>query len=72
MKSRWGSTYLMIERVVELRPHLEDMADVGNKKPFITNAERGQAISLMDLLKKAFLVTKAIQFEYCSPGYFYK
>ena len=72
METRWGSTYLMIDRLVEMRPFLEDMADVGNCNLKLTKAEWDQAVNLRDLLKKAFIMTKSLQFEDCSPGYFYK
>ena len=38
----------------------------------LTKAEWDQAVNLRDLLKKAFIMTKSLQFEDCSPGYFYK
>lgn len=72
METRWGSTYLMIDRLVEMRPFLEDMADVGNCNLKLTKAEWDQAVNLRDLLKKAFIMTKSLQFKDCSPGYFYK
>ena len=28
--TRWGPQFLMLDRMIELRPHLQDMADCGN------------------------------------------
>ena len=72
METRWGSTYLMIDRLVELRPHLVEIAEVGNKNLELTKTQWDQAVNLRDLLKKAYILTKSLQFEDCSPGYFYK
>lgn len=72
METRWGSTYLIIDRLVEMHTFLEDMADVGNNNLKLTKAEWDQAVHLRDLLKKAFIMTKSLKFADCSPGYFYK
>ena len=72
METRWGSTFMMIDRLVELKTHLIEMAQIGNKKLTLTEAEWEQATSLRDLLQKAFAMTKALQYEDCSPGNFYR
>ena len=72
METRWGSTYLMIDRLIEMRPYLEEIAEVGNRNLDLKKAEWDQAVNLRDLLKKAYFLTKTLQFEDCSPGYFYK
>ena len=68
----WGSSYLMVDRIIELRPCLQDMADTGNKILSMTDSEWEESIALRDILKKAFIITKALQFEDLTLGYFYK
>ena len=58
-----GSTYAMIDRLIELRSFLEKMADVGNENLNLSSFEWEQAISLRDLLKKTHLITKSLLYE---------
>ena len=69
---RWGTQFLMLDRMIELRPHLQDMADCGNSKLHMTEYDWNQAIGLRDLLKHAYKVTKELQFADLTPGTFYK
>ena len=71
-ETRWGSTYAMIDRLIELKSFIEEMADLGNKNFNLSSFEWEQAISLRDLLKKAHLITKSLQYENLTPGYFYR
>lgn len=72
METRWGSIFTMVERVIELRPTIEEIADCGNQKLSLTAHQWEQAVELRDLLQKAFEVTKKVQYADCSPGYFYR
>jgi hypothetical protein len=72
MDTRWGSMYLMIECLVELREVIQEMADCGNSDLMMTDAQWQQAVDLKNLLKKAFEVTKRLQFADLTPGYFYR
>ncbi|XP_073409851.1 uncharacterized protein [Dendrobates tinctorius] len=58
--TRWGSTYLMIERLLELKPFLTDMA----------NPQWTQVAELKELLNHPFTVTKKLQAEDLTPGIF--
>ena len=71
-ETRWGSTYAMIDRLIELRSFIEEMADMGNENLNLSSFEWEHAISLRDLLMKAHLITKSLQFENLTPGYFYR
>ena len=70
--TRWGPQFLMLDRMIELRPHLQDMADCGNSKLHLSEYEWNQAIGLRDLLKHAYKVTKELQFADLTSGTFYK
>ena len=72
METRWGSIFTMVERVIELRPTIEEIADCGNQKLSLTAHQWEQDVELRDLLQKAFEVTKKVQYADCSPGYFYR
>jgi hypothetical protein len=72
MDTRWGSTFMMLERLIELRPTIEEMADCGNQLLFMSPQQWEQAIELRDLLRKAYDMTKKLQFADCTPGYFYR
>ena len=72
MDTRWGSIYLMVDRLIEVKSSVQELAGVGNKNLFLTNAQWEQAEELRDILQKAFEVTKKLQFDNITPGYFYK
>ena len=67
--TRWGSTYLMIQRILELKPVLQDMAD-----PSLTMsaAHWEQVKDLEELLSHPFKVTKNLQSSTLTPGTFMK
>jgi hypothetical protein len=48
------------------------MMDCGNQLLYMNPHRWEHAIVLRDLLWKAFNMTKNLQFEGCSPGYFYR
>ncbi len=51
---------------------LDGGAGFGNKNLFLTNAQWEQAEELRDILQRAIEVTKKLQFDDITPGYFYK
>jgi bifunctional polynucleotide phosphatase/kinase len=72
MDTRWGSIYMMVDRLIEVKSSVQELAGIGNKNLFLTNAQWEQAEELRDILQKAFEVTKKLQFDNITPGYFYK
>ena len=72
MDTRWGSIYMMVDRLIEVKSTVQELAAIGNKNLFLTNAQWEQAEELRDILQKAFEVTKKLQFDDITPGYFYK
>jgi bifunctional polynucleotide phosphatase/kinase len=72
MDTRWGSIYMMVDRLIEVKSSVQELAGIGNKNLFLTNAQWEQAEELRDILQKAFEVTKKLQFDDITPGYFYK
>jgi hypothetical protein len=71
-ETRWGSIYLMVNRLVELRSTIQEIADCGNQVLAMTDAQWRQATELRDLLLKAYEVTKKLQYADITPGYFYR
>ncbi|KAM9307836.1 uncharacterized protein PAF06_011978 [Gastrophryne carolinensis] len=67
--TRWGSTYLMIQRLVELKSYLIDMA---NPQLTLTETQWRQIKELEELLEHPFQVTKKLQAEDLTPGIFLK
>ncbi|XP_073410249.1 uncharacterized protein [Dendrobates tinctorius] len=63
----WGSTYLMIERLLELKPFLIDMA---NPQVTLNKGQWTQVAELKELLNHPFTVTKKLQAEDLTPGIF--
>ena len=73
METRWGSTYCMLNRIIDLRAIVDEYATCGRNDDLkMTVYQWQQAIQLRDLLKKAFEVTKKLQYADISPGYFYR
>jgi len=62
----------MIERVVELKKHIMELGDIGNVQLRLTTKQWEQAEELKNLLEKAFIVTKKLQLDDLTPGYFYR
>ncbi|KAM4018767.1 LOW QUALITY PROTEIN: uncharacterized protein ACNLHF_008010 [Anomaloglossus baeobatrachus] len=67
--TRWGSTYLMIQRLVELKTFLVDMA---NPQLTPNESQWNQVTELEKLLEHPFTVTKKLQAEDLTPGIFLK
>ncbi|KAM4049182.1 LOW QUALITY PROTEIN: uncharacterized protein ACNLHF_006937, partial [Anomaloglossus baeobatrachus] len=67
--TRWGSTYLMIQRLVELKTFLVDMA---NPQLTLNESQWTQVTELEKLLEHPFTVTKKLQAEDLTPGIFLK
>jgi hypothetical protein len=69
---RWGSTYLMVERVLELKAFVHESVEIYEKHLQLTAPQWRQAQDLKFLLKKGYLVTKKLQLEDLTPGYFFR
>ncbi|CAL1535207.1 unnamed protein product [Lymnaea stagnalis] len=65
----WGSTYLMIKRLLELKPYL---MDTGNPEINMTEAEWEEVRVLEALLRHPYGVTQKLQSADLTPGVFYK
>ena len=72
VETRWGSTFMMIERLLELRPIVQECEGLGNKEMKLLPIQWEELGRLKNLLGKGFEVTKKLQFSDCSPGYFYR
>jgi len=70
-ETRWGSIYLMIERLLELKDCLQDLADM-DEKLRITTYRWKQIAELKEILQKPFEVTKKLQYSDLNPGYFFR
>ena len=67
-ETRWGSTYMMIKRLLDLKVYLEDLA---NKDVSLTQQEWVKLTELEALLCYPFSVTKQFQSEDLTPGTFF-
>ena len=67
--TRWGSTYLMLEGLLELKPALRDIVhpDVS-----LSDAQWNEVKQLEGLLRHPFLTTKKLQAANLIPGSFFK
>ncbi len=72
METRWASTFMMIDSLIQLRPTIKEMAVCCNELLSMSKQQWEQAVELKDLLQKAFEVTKKLQFADCATGYFYR
>jgi len=73
VETRWGSSFMMLDRTVELRPIIDEYADCGrNNELKLSEYQWKEASQLRDLLRKGFEVTKKLQYSTCTPGYFYR
>ena len=70
VETRWGSTYAMIDRLIELEEYVR--ATLGTSRNKLLDAQWKQLKELKELLKKAYEVTIKIQYSDCTPGYFYR
>jgi hypothetical protein len=67
--TRWGSTYQMIERLLELQPALMDMA---YPEVTLTDAQWNQLKELKGVLEHPYIATKNLQQANLTPGEFMK
>lgn len=67
--TRWGSTYEMIQRLLDLKPYLIDMA---NPDVTMSDLQWEEASQLEVLLKHPYIVTKNFQAAELTPGQFFK
>ena len=67
-ETRWGSTYTMIKRLLDLKVYLEDLA---NNDVSLTQEEWVKLTELEVLLCYPFSVTKKFQFEDLTPAHFF-
>lgn len=71
-ETRWGSTFQMVDRIIQLREAIKDMCDGGNDKLFVAEAHWNEIIGLRDLLKMAYDITIRLQYSDVTPGYFFR
>jgi hypothetical protein len=45
METRWGSTFMMVDRLIKLRPTIEEMADSGNQLFYMSPQQWEQAMN---------------------------
>jgi len=67
--TRWGSTYLMLQRLLELKSCLIDMA---NPDVSLTDQQWKQVQEIESLLQHLYAVTKNLQSNDLTPGSFFK
>ena len=67
--TRWGSTYLMLERLLELKPAL---ASIAHPEMQLTEDEWNDIKRMEELLQHPFYVTKRLQCADLTPGSFFK
>ena len=72
MDTRWGSTFMMLDRLIELKAAVQEIGNCGNRAMVMTDSQWKEAEQLRDLLQKAFEVTKKLQYADITPGYFYR
>ncbi|XP_044134821.1 AP-4 complex subunit mu-1 isoform X1 [Bufo gargarizans] len=66
--TRWGSTYLMVKRLLELKDFIEEM---DNENLALTESQWTQTKELENLLSHPFTVTKRLQCDDLTPGKFF-
>ena len=62
----------MVERVLELKAFVHESVEIYEKHLQLTAPQWRQAQDLKELLKKGFIVTKKLQLEDLTPGYFFR
>ena len=67
-ETRWGSTYQMLLRLLELKPFLIEAAENGNERVKMNGAEWEKVADLEAVLKTAFVTTKKLQLEDLTAG----
>lgn len=71
-ETRWGSIYLMVDRLIELKDCVKDLAKCGNKKLQIRDYQWVEIEQLGAILKKPYEFTLKIQSEDLTAGVFYR
>lgn len=66
--TRWGSTYDMIKRLLELKTFF---ADMDNPNLSLTETQWEQATTLENILYRPYILTKKLQTEDLTPGAFF-
>jgi hypothetical protein len=62
----------MVERVLELKTFVHESVEIFEKHLHLTAPQWRQAQELKDLMKKGSIVTKKLQLEDLTPGYFFR
>ena len=70
-ETRWGSISAMLTRFVELKPHIQSLARLIDKLK-MTEFQWNEVEELSNLLKKPLEITKKLQYEGLTAGYFYR
>ena len=69
--TRWGSTFVMLEKLIKLKPVILEIEALGrNEKLHMTTSQWNQAQELKDMLQKSYTITKKMQLENLTVGYF--
>lgn len=71
-ETRWGSTFLMIDRVLLLKTFVNESVEIYQKGVQVSAPQWKQIQELRDMLKKSYEVTKKMQRDDLTPGYFYR
>ena len=72
VETRWGSTYLMLKRIVQLEEHIKEIADLGNRELALRDHQWEEIHGLADVLKKPYECTVKFQYATITPGYFFR
>lgn len=70
--TRWGSTYQMLDRLVQMKTSIYDLGQCGNEGLKLPLPLWTQLEELRDLLRKSFTLTKQMQLEDLTAGYFFR
>ena len=71
-ETRWGSQYVMIQRLLDLKEIIQRIARLGNIGLNLTESEWDQAEKMAKILKKAYDVMLRLQYKDLDPSYFFK
>ena len=70
--TRWCSIYLMVERLIELKDCVKELANCGNRKLEIRDSKWQEIEQLCAILKKPYDLTIRVQNEDLTAGVFYR
>ena len=71
-ETSWMSTYLMIDRLLQLSATIDKLGQIGNSKLQLTSQQWRQAEELRDLLYQSYSLTKKLQMEEVTAGCFFR